>query len=285
MTAMTAMTVPASRPAATSRRSARSAHPALPLAALVIVAAGPAVAAPAAKRPEKAAATPAAPARPPTADELLRKYDAIMGAESFEAVMRMEAHRDDGSVRTYKLRILKSGKDKLRVWFDEPASVRGQEMLRQGDNLWVYMPNLKRAVRLASRESFQGGDFNNADVLRVNYQADYTATLAAQSELPDAWQLELKARGSDAAYDHVKLWLRKSDGQPVRGQYFTASGKMLREAELTDVKTYAGGFARPSRFVMKNKLAEKRRSVMTVESMDVRVKPAATRFVLDDLGR
>lgn len=258
---------------------------ALPFASVALIGMASAGAAPAAKRMEKPAAVPAAPTKPPTAEELLRKYDAIMGAENFEAVMRMEAHRDDGSVRTYKMRILKSGKDKLRVWFDEPASVRGQEMLRQGENLWVYMPNLKRAVRLASRESFQGGDFNNADVLRVNYQADYTASLAATSELPDAWQLELKARGSDAAYEQIKLWLRKSDGQPVRGQYFTASGKMLREAELADVKTFAGGFARPSRFVMKNKLAEKRFSVMTVESMDVRVKPAATRFVLDDLGR
>jgi outer membrane lipoprotein-sorting protein len=158
-------------------------------------------------------------------------------------------------------------------------------MLRQGDNLWVYMPNLKRAVRLASRESFQGGDFNNADVLRVNYQADYAAVVAPASELPDAWQLELKAKTSDAAYDRITLWLRKADGMPVRGQYFTASGKMLREAEFSDVRTYAGGFRRPSTIVMKNKLAEKRRSVMTIEALDVRVKPAATKFVLDDLGR
>jgi hypothetical protein len=36
----------------------------------------------------------------PTADALLKKYDAIMGADNFEAVAEMTAHRDDGSVRS-----------------------------------------------------------------------------------------------------------------------------------------------------------------------------------------
>ena len=99
-----------------------------------------------------------------TPETLLKQYDAVMGPENFEAQFIMTAHRDDDSERSYKMRVLKSGSNKLRIWFSEPASVKGQEMLRQGENMWVYMPNLKRAVRMASRDSFQGGDFNNADV-------------------------------------------------------------------------------------------------------------------------
>ncbi len=89
-----------------------------------------------------------AAASPPTADDLLKSYDATMGPENFDSVSQMVAHRDDGSERAYKMRVLKSGKDKMRVWFQEPAAVKGQEMLRQGENLWVYMPSLKR-VRAA----------------------------------------------------------------------------------------------------------------------------------------
>lgn len=221
----------------------------------------------------------------PTAEELLKRYDAVMGPDNFDSTNRMVAHRDDGSERTYKMRVLKSVNDKLRIWFLEPSAVKGQEMLRQGENLWIYMPSLKRAVRLASRESFQGGDFNNADVLRVNYQADYAPNLLPGSDIPDTWALELKAKSGAAAYDRIKLWIHKGDLLPVRGQYFTVSGKMLREAEFSDVKTFAGGFARPSKIVMKNMLAIKRFSVMMVDALDIRAKPAATKFVLDDLGR
>jgi outer membrane lipoprotein-sorting protein len=220
----------------------------------------------------------------PSADDLLRKYDAIMGAENFEAVAEMTAHRDDGSVRTYKMRVLKAGSEKLRIWFSEPAAVRGQEMLRQGENLWVYLPSLKKPTRLASRESFQGGDFNNADVLRVHYQTDYQAKLQPQSSVPDAWELELTAKTGDAAYERVKLWMRKSDSMPLKGEYYTASGKMLRAAEFTDVRNF-GGFKRPAHIVMKNMLAPKRWSEMVMSTFNTKVSPPAARFVLDDLGR
>ena len=71
----------------------------------------------------------------------------------------MTAYREDGSSRTYEMRIMKRDTDKFRLWFDAPSSVKGQEMLRTGENMWVYIPNLKRATRIANRESFQGGDF------------------------------------------------------------------------------------------------------------------------------
>ncbi len=119
----------------------------------------------------------------------------------------------------------------------------------------------------------------------MNYQVDYTATLLGTSEIPDTWSVELKAKTADAAYDRIKLWMRKIDRLPVKGQFFTASGKMLREAEFSDIKAFDGGFSRPSKIVMKNMLATKRFSVMTIATMDTRVKPAGTRFVLDDLGR
>jgi outer membrane lipoprotein-sorting protein len=182
------------------------------------------------------------------------------------------------------MRALKSGKDRFRLWFQEPAAVRGQEMLRQGDNLWVYLPTLKKPTRLASRESFQGGDFNNADVLRASYQTDYAATVLPQSQVPDAWELELRAKAPDAAYDRIKLWLRRKDGMPVRGEYYSTSGKLLRLAEFSEVKSF-GGFLRPAKVVMKNMLAQKRWSVMVVASLNVKVNPPASKFVLDDLGR
>jgi outer membrane lipoprotein-sorting protein len=219
----------------------------------------------------------------PSAAELMSHYDALMGPENFEATVLMAAHREDGSTRTYKMRVLKKGTDKFRAWFDEPGAVKGQEMLRQGDNLWVYMPQLKRAIRLANRDSFQGGDFNNADVLRVNYQTDYSGTVGT-SDRADAYLLELKARTKDAAYDHVKLWLRKADLQPVKGEYYTGSGKLLRAADFSEYKDF-GGLKRPGRIVMKNMLATQRFSTMSWESLNTKVNPGAGKFVLDDMGK
>ncbi len=219
-----------------------------------------------------------------TAESLLRQYDGAMGPVNFEAKTRMIAHRDDGTTRDYTMKVTKKGDDKFRVQFQAPSAVAGQEMLRVGDNLWVYMPNLKRAVRLANRDSFQGGDFNNADVLRVNYQRDYDGKLEPSCTTAEAHCLDLTAKTKSASYDRVRLWLRKSDGQPIKGEYFGASGKLMRAAEFKDHKAF-GGLTRPGKIVMRNMLNLKRFSEMEWQALRTDVDPPAARFVLDDLGK
>jgi outer membrane lipoprotein-sorting protein len=213
---------------------------------------------------------------------ILKKYDDIMGAGSFEGDFAMTAHRADGSTRTYEMRVWKGGDDKFRSAFDAPSSAKGQEILRVGDNLWVYMPNLKRAVRLAARESFMGGDFNNADVLRVNYTADYDAVVKTESA--EQWTLELKAKNQSAAYDKIVLMMRKSDSQPLEGHYYAASGKELRAAEFKDVKDFKG-HKRPARVIMKNMIETAKFSEMLLKDFRIVKEIPATKFVLTELGK
>ena len=224
-------------------------------------------------------------AEPPTAKDVLAKYDASMAPPTFKAVTTMTAHRDDGSTRGYKMTILKGADDKSRIWFQEPAAVRGQEMLRNGDNTWVYMPNLKRALRLASRDNFQGGDFNNADVLRANYSRDYDGTVREDDQKPEQWLVELKAKSADTAYDSVKLWVTKEPlGLPVHGEYYTSSGKMLRSADFSDIKDFGNGLKRPAHVTMRNEIATQRYSEMVWESVDIAATVGDGKFGLSDLG-
>lgn len=219
----------------------------------------------------------------PSATDLVKQYDAVMAPPAFEGLMSMVAHRQDGTTRSYKMRVLKSSNDKVRVWFLEPAAAKGQEMLRVGDNLWVYMPNLKRTVRIAARESFQGGDFNNGDILRVNYVADYVPKHITSDD-PQLWALELSAKSQEATYDRIKLWMSKAKRQPVRAEYYAASGKLLRSAQFGDVKAFRG-FERPSKITMRNELATQRYSEMTMLDLKTNVDVPPQRFVIDDLGR
>ena len=219
-----------------------------------------------------------------SAEDHLKRYDTLMGPKNFEAVMVMVAHRDDDTTRTYQMKILKIGDDKTRIWFNAPASAKGQEMLRQGDNLWVYMPSVKKAVRLASRSEFQGGDFNNADVLRANLQGDFAVKF--KDGAPPAGQvvLDLTAKVEDASYDRILLWLDEKTSLPVKGEYYAASGKLLRTSTFSDVKDFHG-LKRPARISMRNELATKRFSELAFVDYNTKVDAPATKFVLDDLGR
>ncbi len=219
-----------------------------------------------------------------TAEIIIEKYDAIMGPKNYESEFKMTANREDGTVRTYEMKAIKSGDEKFRIWFKKPSAVVGQEILRVGDNSWLYMPNLKRATRIANRDSFQGGDFNNADVLRVNYKIDYSGVLKT-SEDSLAYHVELKAKNNNTSYDSIQIWVRKSDFMPVKGEYYGTSGKLLRSAVFSDYKDFGKGFVRPAKIVMKNEIVKSRQSEMFTDSMKTDVTFPEQRFNQTDLGK
>ena len=78
--------------------------------------------------------------------------------------------------------------------------------------------------------------------------------------MPDTYALELKAKNAETAYDAIKLWLRKKDGMPVKGEYYGTSGQMLRSAEFTGYTEFDKGYSRPAKVVMRNELVKARRT-------------------------
>lgn len=220
----------------------------------------------------------------PSAEALLQRYEDVMAPESFEAEARMVAHRGGGQ-RTivYELRLLKSGDDLSRVTFRAPESAKGQEMLRRGDNLWLSLPNLERPMRAPPLGSFMGGDFSNADALRISYTADYEPKLADETD--EAWVLELKAKRPDTPYERIRLWMSKDkEPMPLKAELYAKSGKLLRTATFSDVKDFGGGYRRPAKITVENELAKGRYSELEFKSVERKDIPAE-RFTLGDLGR
>lgn len=214
---------------------------------------------------------------------ILKKYDDLMAPPVAQMEASMIVTRDDGSQRTYFMRILKKNDDKSRVSFDKPASMAGQEILRVGDNAWIYLPDIKRATNMSSKDSFQGGDFSNADMLRPNLSADYIPAFAPEE--PDAFVLDLTSKTKETAYHTIKLWLRKKDSLPIKAQYFATSGKLLRSTTYSDYKEFQPGYVRPAKLVMTNETVKNRQSELNLLKLKVGGDIPDARFVLSDLGK
>lgn len=235
----------------------------------------------------------------PSVEEVLKAYDAIMGPPQFEATMSMVVNRTNGDKRTYKMRMKKKGDDFFRIWFEEPKVVKGQEILRRKDNNYLWVPSLKRPTQIAGRDDFQDGDFNNADVLRVNYSTDYGGSFLegssnAKPTGPEALTaakngkslcLKLKAKHMDTSYDRIDLWVRSGDYQPLEAHFYGTSGKHLRTAVFSKVKELSKSYSRPTVIDMFNKEDPRRSSQMTVESMNIQTSLKDDIFHPSRLGR
>lgn len=212
---------------------------------------------------------------------IISKLEKNLAPKNFKGLYTFTNYRTDGTVMTYEIRFTTKDVDNSHGYFLKPEREKGREILRQKDVIWTYMPNVGRAVRVADRESFAGGDFSNADVLRVDWLNQYKAEMA--KDTPNQWIVDLVAKTSDAAYAKMRVWIDKKTNQPVQQQFYDSKGTLLKRLLYGSVKTF-GPITRPARLVMENVITTQK-SEMKIEDMDFNQKIPDTRFTVDNLGK
>jgi hypothetical protein len=227
-------------------------------------------------------ALPSLASASPSAEEVLAKANAIIAPDTYKATVEMIAHRKDGTTKTYLFKTAKQGSDKLRLTFEQPKTLAGHEILRIGDDLWRYVPSLKRSMRIASRDDFEAGDFRNADVLRLDIVRDYKIT--SMKDADGNWLLDLSAATKQAGYDRIVYTVRKTDYMPVEQAFYASSGKKLRSLTFSDPSTF-GKHTRPSKVKMVNELTKGQFTEMTIQAFDVVDTIPAKTFQRESLGR
>jgi len=192
--------------------------------------------------------------------QILQKVDRNLEPESYESYRKLIDIQADGSSKEYILYTMKKGRDKIVALFLSPASDKGRVTLRIGDNMWLYIPDVGKPIRITSLQSVTGSIFNNADILRIDYTAEYD--VQATDEQPDAFVLSLKAKTGEVAYDKLKMWVDKRELLPVTIECYAASGLLIKTLHFKDVKDFGGGIKRPATLETDSPLHKGYKSVM-----------------------
>lgn len=213
---------------------------------------------------------------------LLKQVDRNLEPESYEMYRKLINVEPDGTKKEFILFSVKKGRDKVAALFMSPASDKGRATLRQGDNMWLYIPNVGKPVRITSLQSVTGGIFNNADILRVDYAEEYT--VQAAEEQPDANVLTLKARTGEVAYDKLVMRVDKKLALPTQIEAFAASGMLVKTLRFKDIKDFGGGIKRPATVETDSPLHKGYVSVMLYSQLKKRVVPDEV-FTVNFLSR
>jgi len=193
-------------------------------------------------------------------NEILRQVDARMQPQSYEMYRKLINIEPDGKKREFVLYTVKSGQDKMVALFIAPASEEGRSTLRLGDNMWLYIPNVGKPLRITSLQSVIGGIFNNSDILRLDYSTEYDATSIVEQD--KSYLLELKAKTSSVAYDHLKMKIDKETLLPSTIECYAVSGMLIKTLHYSKIKDFGGGMIRPSVLETDSPLHKGYRSLM-----------------------
>lgn len=215
-------------------------------------------------------------------DALLRQVDRKLNPESYEMYRKLVNVEPDGRKKEFVLFTVKKGRDKMVALFLDPPSEKGRATLRLGDNMWLYIPNVGKPIRITSLQSVVGGVFNNADILNLDYSAEYVVEKAAEEG--KTYALELKARSGAVAYDRLKMRVDRASLTPTEIECFAASGLLIKTLRFKDIKDFGGGLRRPATMETDSPLYKGYRSVMLYGSIKARALSDEA-FTLDYLPR
>lgn len=200
------------------------------------------------------------PARALDGTQMLRQVDRNLAPESYEMYRKLINIEPDGSRKEFVLYMVKKGREKMLALFLSPASDKGRSTLRIGDNMWLYIPEVGKPLRITSLQSVVGGVFSNQDILALDYSVEYSVEKA--EEQPDAYILSLKARTDVVAYDRLKMWVDKKAILPVKIEAYAASGLLIKTLRYSDIKDLGDGALRPGTLETDSPLYKGYKSVM-----------------------
>ena len=199
---------------------------------------------------------------------ILKKVDRNLQPESYEMYRKLINVEPDGDRKEFVLYSIKKGRDKMVALFLDPPSEKGRSSLRDGDNMWLYIPNVGKPLRITSLQSVVGGVFNNSDILRLDYHQEYNVTSVVNEK--DKYILELKAKTTSVAYDRLKMWIDKKNLVPIKIEAYAASGLLIKTLHYSKIKDYGDGIIRPSMLQTDSPLYKDYQSIMLFSNIKKR---------------
>jgi outer membrane lipoprotein-sorting protein len=196
-----------------------------------------------------------------TAQEIVEQTDKVRNpAQSFRSTLTLTEYvggkeRDHDTLVVFSKTDPATRQFRNLIQYIEPARDAGKSVLLDGRSLWFFDPASKASVRISPQQRLIG-QAAIGDVLTVNLAVDYTASLIGTEKIEDAsrqprecWHLDLKAANDQAVYNRVEYWVERESFHPIKGKFYSDSGRVLKIIYYRKFAERLGGI-RPSEAII-----------------------------------
>ena len=204
-------------------------------------------------------------------NQILNQVDRNLAPESYELYRKLINIEPDGKKKEFVLFTVKKGRDKIAGVFISPASEKGRSTLRVEENMWLYIPNVGKPIRITSLQSVIGGVFNNSDIMQLDYATEYD--VRSVEDQGKEYLLLLKAKTKTVAYDQLKMWVDKEKVQPTKIECLTEGSMLIKTLYFKDIKDFGGGIVRPATVETDSPLYKGYKSIMLFANIKKRELP------------
>lgn len=216
----------------------------------------------------------APPAWADEATDIVRRADlARRPGDSFVWKVTVTSHEGRKAPATDGFEVFVKGVRRTFVKFISPPRNVGRSLLALDRDLWIYLPDAGKPVRIPLAQRLVG-QVANGDLARVDYAGDYDATLLAGETVDGVAShvLDLKAKTKDVTYAAIKYWVSQEDPRPVKAEFYAGTGTLLKTGTFDNQKDVAG-HRLITRLTLVDGIRKDRKSVLDYGEVRVRDLP------------
>lgn len=231
-----------------------------------------------------AAATSAGPQRPPAAT-ILRRADLVRNPYLgivLDIDLSVVSRASGRELRNARYLMLTRRGDRTLLLMPQGDRTAPGALLLADDTYWLLLPHAERPVELAFRHVVSG-DLSHAGFLRVNLWVRYEPRFDGEESLDEVpcWRLELAPKSQPAPFGRVRYWVAQGGYLPIRIEFYSETGELLKTARFTRYQDTAVGL-RPQRIEIEDTRRPGERATLTL-SQPQGVPTSELDFDLDDL--
>ena len=198
-----------------------------------------------------------------TASQILKNTDDLLDMRHSAAQIEMKVYRDAELKKTYSINLKYQDWNRMLAETTYPPRNNGEAMLRSGANdVWLYLPKINKTMRISESNSFSNSDFSNMDIMKQNLSDDYIPTLMGSDKVDgeDCYKLQLLAKSESVTYAKIIYWIRKTDFYPLKRDYYTFSGNLLKQLVIQTKSDVRAG--KPDTFLMSSALEKGKQTIL-----------------------
>jgi outer membrane lipoprotein-sorting protein len=186
--------------------------------------------------------TPAYSEEELTAKEIVKRMDQLLRGRTSVGTYEMTVTTPNWE-RTLRMDAWSEGIEKTFIRITSPAKEAGVGSLRIETNMWDYLPKVERIMKIPPSMMMQpwmGSDFTNDDLVKESSVVkDYTHELLGVEKIAtfDAHKIGLTPKPeAPVVWGKIIAYVRTSDFVPLREEYYTEKGKLVRVLTFSDIK-------------------------------------------------
>lgn len=199
---------------------------------------------------------PLASAQEPSGRELVERVDTLLWGKTLQSEFEMTIATPRWQ-RTLALRAWMERPTRSFIRILAPAKEKGIGSLRIGAEMWNYLPNIERTIKIPPSMMLQpwmGSDFTNDDLVKQSSVIDDYTQRVLRTETDDGaatYVVEALPKPDAAVvWGKILYWVRKADLIPLKQEYYSERGELVRVLNLSEVRPM-GGRTMPTKWEMR----------------------------------